>query len=181
MFHPLPEITESFEISMPELLTSRDARQARQQHWLKQHQATLISFTVVIPGPVKDSQLARKIFNQGLYALQQAIQCRQWVVLAQDSFAFNTGPESLIAISAEAEQVKALMIEIEQEFAIGRLWDFDVFNLQGQLLSRSQLNLAARTCLVCDNAAKICARQRTHSLAEIFNKIEVLANETINA
>lgn len=72
------------------------------------------------------------------------------------------------------------MIEAEQQFAVGRLWDFDVFTAQGQLLSRQQLGVTERRCLVCDQPAKVCARQRTHSLSEILNQIEVLANASIN-
>lgn len=47
MFCPLPDTQEQFEISLPELLDSRDARLARQQAWIGLHQVTLISFTVV--------------------------------------------------------------------------------------------------------------------------------------
>lgn len=82
MFYPLPDAIEQPEISLPELLKSRDTRQARQQQWIGLHQVTLISFTVVFPGPVKDNLLVRQIFNQGLDALKQVARCRQWVLLA---------------------------------------------------------------------------------------------------
>ena len=81
MFCPLPDTQEQFEISLPELLDSRDARLARQQAWIGLHQVTLISFTVVFPGAVKDNSLVRHVFNQGLNALEQIASCGQWVFL----------------------------------------------------------------------------------------------------
>lgn len=176
MFYPLPDTVEQTEISLSELLESRDNRQARQQEWIGLHQITLISFTVVYPGPVKDSSLVRQVFNQGLNALNQIAQNRQWVLLAQQSFALATGPECLVAVDADAIEVKTALIESEELYSVGRLWDFDVFDAKGQQYSRSDLNLPPRRCLVCEKEAKICARHRTHQLNEIINQIEVLAN-----
>ena len=176
MFYPLPDTQEQFEISLPDLLASRDARQARQQEWIGLHQVTLISFTVVFPGPVKDSQLVRDIFNQGLNALKQVASCRQWVLLSQQSFPFVTGPECLVAVNADALEVKKALMEAEELSPVGRLWDFDVFDANGILYSRSQFNLPTRRCLICDNEAKVCARQRSHSLEEILRRIEELAH-----
>lgn len=176
MFYPLPDTIEQPEISLSELLASRDVRQARQQQWIGLHQVTLISFTVVFPGPVKDNHLVRQIFNQGLNALKQVAQCRQWVLLAQQSFALPTGPECFVAVDADAIGVKTALIEAEELSAVGRLWDFDVFDAQGRQYSRSELQLPPRRCLICEKEAKICARERAHSLSEIIHQIEVLAN-----
>ena len=67
----LPELAANRAVSLPELLTSRECRQARQQAWLAQHQSTLLVLTLVVPGAVKDSALTRNIFNLGWQALQQ--------------------------------------------------------------------------------------------------------------
>lgn len=178
MFCPLPDTQEQFETSLPELLASRDARQARQLQWIGLHQVTLISFTVVFPGAVKDNSLVRHVFNQGLNALKQIASCGQWVFLSQQSWALNTGPECLVAVDADAIEVKKTLIQLEGSSPIGRLWDFDVFDAKGQQYSRSQLNLPPRRCLICEKEAKVCTRQRTHSLNEILNRIEELANAT---
>ncbi|HHE6467998.1 TPA: citrate lyase holo-[acyl-carrier protein] synthase [Providencia rettgeri] len=178
MFYPLPDTQEQFEISLPELLDSRDARQARQQAWIGLHQVTLISFTVVFPGAVKDNSLVRHVFNQGLNALKQIASCGQWVFLSQQSWVLKTGPECLAAVDGDAIEIKKALIRMEESSVVGRLWDFDVFDANGQQYSRSQLNLPPRQCLICENEAKICARQRTHSLVEILNRIEELAHAT---
>lgn len=65
----LPELAACHDVSIPELLASRDERQARQRAWLTRHATPLVSFTVVAPGPMKDSALTRRIFNHGVAAL----------------------------------------------------------------------------------------------------------------
>lgn len=67
--HLLPEQATRHAVSIPELLVSRDERQARQHAWLTRHLTPLVSFTVVAPGPIKDSELTRRIFNHGVTAL----------------------------------------------------------------------------------------------------------------
>ena len=43
------------EVTLPEMLDVRERRAARQRELLGQYHAPLISFTMNIPGPVKDS------------------------------------------------------------------------------------------------------------------------------
>ncbi len=48
-----PELATCHDVSIPELLASRDERQARQRARLTRHATPLVSFTVVAPGPDK--------------------------------------------------------------------------------------------------------------------------------
>lgn len=68
--HLLPGLASHRVVSVPELLVSRDERQARQYVWLKHHPVPLISFTVVAPGPIKDNEVAYRIFNRGVTVLR---------------------------------------------------------------------------------------------------------------
>ncbi|WP_312980018.1 citrate lyase holo-[acyl-carrier protein] synthase [Atlantibacter sp.] len=168
-------------ITLPELLVSRDARQARQTAWLKQHGVTLISFTVVAPGPVKDSDLTRRLFSHGLQALESMARDAVWPIITQASFALITGPEALLAINAPAQAVKRAAIALEQAHPLGRLWDIDVLTPHGDILSRQQFSLPPRTCLVCSRAATLCAREKSHSLAELLAHMEMRLNEAEHA
>ncbi len=51
-----PELATCHDVSIPELLASRDERQARQRAWLTRHATPLVSFTVVAPGPIKTAR-----------------------------------------------------------------------------------------------------------------------------
>lgn len=168
-------------VTLPALLASRDARQARQAAWLKQHAVTLISFTVVAPGPVKDSDLTRRIFGHGLQALQGMARDAGWPVITQASFALMTGPEALLAVNAPAQMVKRAAIALEQSHPLGRLWDIDVLTPQGEILSRQGFSLPPRACLICSRAAALCAREQSHSLAELLAHMEARLNDAEHA
>lgn len=164
-------------VNLPELLASRDARQTRQQEWLAQYAMTLISLTVVAPGPVKDSVLTRRIFNYALRAIRQLAEDSGWEIKRQRCLSPATGPEALLAINAPANRVKQAAIELEQQHVLGRLWDIDVLTPQGKILSRSDFSLPARRCLVCPQTAAVCARERAHPQAELLNRMEALLHD----
>ncbi|VEB99686.1 2'-(5''-triphosphoribosyl)-3'-dephospho-CoA:apo-citrate lyase [Cedecea lapagei] len=164
-------------VSLPEILASRDVRRARQQAWLSRRPATLISFTVVSPGPVKDSELTRRIFNHGIRALRRLAQAGGWEIRQQACFPLITGPEGLLAIAAPANQVKRAAIDLEQSHPLGRLWDIDVLDAEGHILSRKDFSLPPRECLLCQQEASCCARAQTHSLQDLTARMESLLND----
>lgn len=164
-------------ITLPELLASRDARQARQQAWLAQSALPLISFTPLAPGPVKDSELTRRIFNHGIRTLRQLLETSGWEIKRQYCLGLATGAEGLLAVDAPAQALKQTTITLEQMHPLGRLWDIDILTPQGEILSRSALSLPARRCLVCERYARICARERTHPLADLLSRMEAMLHD----
>ena len=152
--HLLPELASHHAVSIPELLVSRDERQARQHAWLKRHPVPLVSFTVVAPGPIKDSEVTRRIFNHGV-----------------------TGPEGMLSIAAPARDLKLATIELEHSHPLGRLWDIDVLTPEGEILSRRDYSLPPRRCLLCEQSAAVCARGKTHQLTDLLNRMEELLND----
>lgn len=80
----------------------------------------------------------------------------------------------------EANTVKQKMMAIEQTQSIGRLFDLDVLVMaNGQMkgLSRRELGLPTRRCLICEEDAKECGRSRKHSVEEMQMKIVELIKE----
>lgn len=172
--HLLPEQATHHAVSIPELLVSRDERQARQHYWLKRLPVPLVSFTVVAPGPIKDSELTRRIFNHGVIALLKLAQRADWFIREQAALAPTSGPEGMFSIEASARDIKLATIELEQTHPLGRLWDIDVLTPGGEIISRRHFSLPARRCLLCEHSAAECARGKTHTLSELTNHMEVL-------
>lgn len=173
----MTRLTEGRAVTLAQLLASREARQFRQKTWLARHGVTLVSFTVVSPGPVKDSAVIRRIFSHGIKALQALAQRHHWVVRALETQALVTGPEGLMAINASAEEVKRAAIMLEHTHLLGRLWDIDVLTPQGGILTRQQFALPARHCLLCSRPAALCSREQTHSLADLLAYMESRLDE----
>lgn len=172
--HLLPEQATRHAVSIDELLTSRDERQARQHAWLTRHPIPLVSFTVVAPGPIKDSDLTRRIFNHGATALRMLAEKMDWLIREQATLASASGPEGMLSIEAPARDIKLATIELEHIHPLGRLWDIDVLTPGGEILSRRHFALPARRCLLCGHEAAECARGKNHSLDDLLAHMEAL-------
>jgi holo-ACP synthase CitX len=84
--------------------------------------------------------------------------------------------------------VKERTIEIEEYNTLGRLIDLDVY--YNKPISRQDLKCDMRKCLLCENYAHLCVRNKTHSEDEIHTKVrsiiesfivDYLTNVTIKA
>ncbi len=169
----LPELVEERSVSLEEVLLSREARQERQRAWISRYEMAIVSLTIVVPGEFKDTRLSRQAFNMAWQALDALSLEKGWRTVAKEVFCLPTGPEGLMAIDLPAEDVKCASVELEQQSAAGRLWDIDVIGKNG-ILSRQALGLGPRRCLVCERDARICARERTHSLQALNQAMEAL-------
>ena len=175
-----PKLATNYVVSLSDILISREQRQSRQHQWLKDYSSTLVSLTVVAPGPIKDSVLTRRIFNLACHSIQSLLDDNHWSILAKAFFDLPTGAEAFITLDIPAEQVKQLMIQLENTHRVGRLWDIDVIDKTGHILSRVDDGLAARTCLLCHEDARICARQRRHTFDELIQAMEMLVDGMID-
>ena len=155
------------EISLREVLDARERRAWKQQELLRQFQRPVLSFTMNIPGPVKDSSLIRRGFDAGLRRLDAALDQAGFVLLSREETLEPTGCELLCAVEAEAAELKRICLAIEEHCPLGRLFDMDVIGSDGQKLARQE----ERCCLVCGAKGRGCASRRVHSLAELDNAV----------
>lgn len=167
-------------LELQELLDSREYRSFRQKEWLAIYSSTLVSLTVVAPGAVKDSKLTRKLFNHCWQELMKVCENSEWEIKAQSTFELPTGAEGLIAISAPASIVKKTLLNLEETHPLGRLWDIDVINSDGRILSRTEFNYPPRNCLLCNNPASFCSRTRTHAIPDLIARMEAMLDNAAN-
>ena len=154
------------EVSLQEVLDARDRRAQAQRELLARYGRPVLSYTMNIPGPVKDSPLIRRAFDEGLRMLDSA----GIVCLDRRVSRAVTGCELLCAVDEDAESVKALCRRIEDESPLGRLFDMDVIGLDGQKLSRAE----ERRCLVCGAVGRGCASRRRYCLDELTAAVNAI-------
>ena len=164
------------KITLEQMLLARDRRASRQAALLSRYGRPVISFTMNIAGPVKDSPLIRYAFRSGLRQLE-ALPCAQ---LCRVVIFEPTGPEALLVYETQdARLLKAFCIRLESEGEAGRLFDLDVLDANGEKLSRE----TGRTCLVCGGPVSVCSRSRAHGLEAITARtgaiLEAFAAETL--
>lgn len=158
-------------VPLEAVLASREARAARQREALAAGRGAVVSFTVNMPGPVKDTTEARTVFRAGLAALRLAAGKESLALELVSELYPETGPEALFRLEATPLEAKRLTTGIETAHALGRLFDMDVPDANGVPVSRRALALPPRACLLCGNDAAVCARGRAHALDDILAAI----------
>lgn len=161
-------------VSQQTLLQGRTDRARRQLALLRGPCACLVSFTLNIPGEVKQFPLARAALDVGLDLLraQFSTHILQLQVVHPDA-----GSEGLLTLSLPPEVVKAQTVALEENHPLGRLFDLDVLGADGVPLARAALGLPPRRCLLCDRPAKLCARGRTHAIEPLRHRTGQLLND----
>lgn len=158
---PLPS-HEGRAVALNDILAARDAHVARQQAMLAQG-GVLLSLTLVAPGAVKRSPLLDAIFAAALAALRPLVDDARARLEAVD----DSGHHALYLLDGEARDWKTRMLALENRAPLSRLWDIDIIDRDGVAVSRRDLGLPPRRCLICDADAKTCARERRHSIAAL--------------
>ena len=165
------------EVTLQEMLDARERRAEAQRRLLERQARPLISFTMNIPGPVKNSPTIRRAFDEGLRMLDAALGEAGVACVSRQITHADTGNEYLCAAEAPAGTVKELCMRIEEESPMGRLFDLDVIGRNGEKLARRE----ERRCLVCGAAGRSCASRRLHSLEELNAAVAKLLREGLLA
>lgn len=162
----------SAPVTLDEMLRAREQRVARQQDALARFAAPVVSATLVMPGPVKDTPSSRFVMATAAEALPALFRRQGWRVLFDAVVQAATGAEALYVVEADALDLKRALVALEDAHGLGRLWDLDVICPRAGGVSRRALSLEPRRCLVCDEPGHACARSRRHPLAEVLAAFE---------
>jgi len=164
-------------IGLEQMLAAREQRAARQADALARFDRPVVSMTVVMPGPVKNSWLSRRLLADALWEVDAASDTQGWRLLSREVLWRKTGPEALYVVDVNARILKTVMVQLEDDHPLGRLWDLDVIDPRQGGLSRQDLGLPARRCLVCERPAHVCSRSRAHPLEELLSTIGRIVHE----
>ena len=135
----------------------------------------VVSFTMNVAGPVKSAPMLDRAFFTGAARIMDALAAEGMPARLQKLELPNTGAESLFTVPADAERVKRVLVSIEEATPLGRLYDMDVIGRDGRKVGRS----TPRKCLICDEAAAVCARSRRHTVAELQRRTANIIKEEI--
>lgn len=185
-------------ISLEELLRSRDVRVEHQRELLTRFPgASLICFTVILPGSVKRDVRSLKVAKAGVDALSQTFRNdflkdktdKTDMILYQEERDLATGFEAYLVVSMPPEQAKKLCCDIEDTHPLGRLMDIDVIvdsstspgmteELSVRPLGRADIGRPERRCLLCGKPARECMRAHAHTQEEIQSAINVILSKS---
>ena len=165
------------EITLDALLQSRDNRHALQQELLKQHPGgTLVCLTVVMPGSVKRNLYSVVTAQAALTALLDRLGEHVLATRARD---LATGYEAYLITGLPALEAKRVTCDIEDSHPLGRLFDIDVIDADGSPIPRQTVGGEPRRCLLCENEARWCMRNRSHSQEELMARIQQMIEDYV--
>jgi len=163
------------EVGVADMMMAREARYHMQRAMLARYPgASLVCLTMNIAGPVKRTPLIARAFAWGDEAVGALLGGR--AVVFHAAISEKTGPESVYVVSGDAKGIKRRLCSLEDGSAMGRLLDVDVIAPDGEKISRTDIGMPPRKCLLCGQDAPVCARARTHTAAELFAR----ANEIMD-
>ncbi len=166
-------------ITLEKLLQSRDNRQQRQRRFLSETNCkTLICLTVVMPGSVKINKEALVI---GLAAKDEITKTFNKNTIDSEEHILKTGYEFYLTTDTEPLEAKQFCCLIEENHILGRLFDIDILDKNFNIISREQVGYEKRKCLLCDNEARFCMRNFTHTTQELLCRIKQLTEEFLTS
>lgn len=160
------------DATLQEILTARERRAATQKELLARYGKPLLCFSMNIPGPEKWNADISVGFTVGNLLLRQNLGSAKLLHFEKHQ---NTADcVAYYVVDLSARKLKRIAIETEMTDPIGRLFDMDVLDEQGQHLSRTDFGFEPRKCLICDRDARICARSRNHGLELLVKRTNEL-------
>ncbi len=166
-------VKEERAVSLEEVLAFREKKDQLQRNLMaKYEQAVVVSLGMNIPGKVKVTRQNSWAFIYGCKTMESFFHDLGLVVCDKRTVREAAGNTVIYALSGcTAREIKEKMVEIEENHPLGRLFDIDVMERSGSI-SRTEIGLAPRKCLLCGQEAKLCCRSVAHSGDEVSKKTQ---------
>lgn len=164
------DLLDGHAVKLEDLLDAREQRAAFQKKLQECFHLPLLSFTLNIAGPIKNFSLADRAFSEGIALISYQCKAHSLSIKKVERHPCAVGYECFFVIDAPAVALKKAMSLLEEQSPLGRLFDLDVLDADGQKISRESVGFSPRKCLLCDRSAFACGRSRAHSIEAIQEK-----------
>ena len=153
-------------VTMEDMLAEREERAAHSMSLTDR--GTVVCMTMNLIGEYKVLAFSRAVFDTYCYVVNTAISATYSEYLHKD-----TGDTAFFVTDLPPADVKRICEMIEDAEPTGRLLDIDVFDENGEKLSRH----SKRRCLICDKPAAECSRSRAHGVPAIRERTQFLLSD----
>ena len=152
---------------LDEILAGRDERADLQQKLLSAREdAFVCQIALNIPGYPKRVSGDTKVIEDCRDFLLASLSARPFEEHYIENGAGFCWQGGFCAVECDARKFKLAALEAEESLEAGRLLDVDVITSEGAI-SRRDMGLPPRRCLICESEAKRCAREGRHDAAEL--------------
>ncbi len=161
-------------VTLEEMLRFREEKVRLQDELHNRHKGSVIvALGMNIPGPIKYSPEILKAFAAGTKAVAGSLNNHGIEVADEMEVTQKEGCLKILAVQHEDPLfIKKIMVNIEESHPLGRLYDIDVYDKEGKGISREAFGAPVRICLLCGQDAKVCGRNRSHTVEELYKRVE---------
>lgn len=162
------------------VLDSREERWEMRKNLAEKYNSTIISITLCIPLALRINEDFWNIFLNLCTKFYKNLKQRDKTANFEGHMRGCDGPAYFISSKEQAEEIKKLCVDYEENIPGARMLDIDVMNSEKIQISRSDIGLPPRKCFICNNPAYLCVSGRAHSPEQINNYIYKLKNEYLS-
>jgi len=155
------------KVSLEEVLAYREKRVLRRQELQSKYRLPIACLGLNIPGEYKDFPWASRSFHEEIRSFTLALQAEGMAVTSQETEEEKAGYTAFFSIDAESSALKTIALRLEETHPLGRLFDIDIYEKNGEKISRDNIGASGRLCLLCGESAFVCGRNRSHSHEEL--------------
>jgi holo-ACP synthase len=147
-----------------DILLERERRTKLQEKLVEEYRVPILIIRVNYPGVKKDNK-----FSQSIIKIMDGAVCEVFDGSIVNKIINTTaeGPIVIMSINKEARDIKSITLKIEDNHALGRCVDIDVYDENYRGISREDFGLHMRKCFICDDIAHNCVRSGKHSTEEV--------------
>lgn len=122
---------------------------------------SLLRFSINTAGALKKFPLLISAFEEGLAGIRSLLSPEQ--ILFFEESRKHTGPLAFFLVRQDSRTLKTRLVAVEESHPLGRLFNMDILTSDGHSVSRSELGLPERTCIICGESAGRCIQSQAHS------------------
>lgn len=156
------------------ILEDREKRYELVLNLIQKHKMTVLCGKINYCGNDKNSVEVKKAFGILLENLKANF--TTWTRYTEIINGYD-GPAVLMVLDMNLFKAKELGIRIEEKMPIGRVFDIDIYKVDGNSVSRADINIEPRKCLICDMDGRVCMRLGKHTLNDIKCKINSIIKD----
>lgn len=165
MFYKCDEILGS-------ILAAREKRWNYRSFLVDKYHRPVVTITINIPSTNKTKDSYVKAYNCIVKDFEKIMTANNLTIIYKEARISHDGPELFMVIKAHKALLKRLCIQFEESHLLGRLADIDVMDEENNILTRRNIGLKERKCLLCDNNAIACIVSKNHPLKELLIEID---------
>ena len=152
-----------------DILNAREERVYLIEELIKKYSLPIICLRINYPGEIKNNDFTSNISK---VLREEIFNVFRDYILYEDFKFTAEGPLLILVMNEDALIVKKKTIELEENHLLGRLGDIDVYDEDGNGISRKDLGYPSRKCFICSDMAQSCVRSQKHSIEEVIKFIE---------